>query len=255
MDATKSDSWFRQEKAHASITRLWEPHVHPFFRANIWLVEGRDADLVVDFGMGLSPLVPALLRDRAKPLFAVATHFHADHVGALHEFGDRRGHRLEAEGFAHMDDGLTLAHLFRGIDEPVARLPGPDWRPETFALKKAPLTSFLDEGSQVSLGDFRFEVLHLPGHSPGSIGLWESGRRLLISGDAIYSGSLVDDLPGSNIEHYLQTMDRLAGLDVDVVYPGHNEPISGDEMRAIAAGYVRTKRGVLPGAQTSSSAS
>lgn len=243
MDATKSDSWFRREKAHSSITRFWEPHVHPFFRANIWLVEGRDADLVVDFGMGLSPLEPALTRDRAKPLLAVATHCHADHVGAFHEFGDRRGHRLEAEGFAGMDDGLTLAHLFRAIDEPVARLPGPSWRLETFALKKAPLTSFLDEGSEVSLGDFRFEVLHLPGHSPGSIGLWDARRRLLISGDAIYSGTLVDDLPGSNIEDYLQTMERLAGLDVDVVYPGHNEPISGDAMRTIAAGYVRTRQG------------
>jgi len=243
MDETKSDSWFRREKAQAAITRLWEPHVHRFFRANIWLVEGRDADLVVDFGMGLSPLEPALTRDGAKPLLAVATHVHADHVGALHEFSDRRGHRLEAEGFAHMDDGLTLAHLFRELDEPVTRLPGPGWRPEAFALKMAPLTSFLDEGTEVSLGDFRFEVLHLPGHSPGSIGLWDAKRRILFSGDAIYSGTLVDNLPGSNIEDYLQTMARLAGLDVDIVYPGHNEPISGDEMRMIAAGYLRTKRG------------
>ena len=51
----------------------------------------------------------------------------------------------------------------------------------------------------VDIGNRHFEVLHLPGHSPGSIGLWEEASGTLFSGDAVYDGPLLDELPTSNI--------------------------------------------------------
>jgi glyoxylase-like metal-dependent hydrolase (beta-lactamase superfamily II) len=51
----------------------------------------------------------------------------------------------------------------------------------------------------IDLCDRVFEVLHLPGHSPGSIGLWERQTGTLFSGDAIYDGPLLDELRDSNI--------------------------------------------------------
>ena len=66
------------------------------------------------------------------------------------------------------------------------------------------------EGDVVETGDREFEVLHLPGHSPGSIALWERSSGSLFSGDAIYDGVIVDNLPGSDVEIYRETMNWLA---------------------------------------------
>ncbi|PJR09680.1 hypothetical protein [Sinorhizobium meliloti] len=53
---TAPSNWFEREAISPKIYRVWEPHVHPFFRANIFHIVGRDADLVIDFGMGIHSL-------------------------------------------------------------------------------------------------------------------------------------------------------------------------------------------------------
>ena len=80
---------------------------------------------------------------------------------------------------------------------------------ESYCVLPAPATRTVEEGDVIDLGDRRFEVLHLPGHSPGSIGLWEAESGVLFSGDAIYDGPLLDELPGSDIPIYVATMKRL----------------------------------------------
>lgn len=238
MDTCLDGRWFQRESVYPAVTRIFEPHVHRFFRANIWLIEGRDADLIVDFGMGLVPLRPSLGRRPGKPIIALATHVHVDHVGSFHEFEERLGHRAEAGSFAAMPDEKTLIDMFRDLPHPVAKLPSANWNPRDYRLSKAALTRVVDEGDRIELGDFSFEVLHLPGHSPGSIGLLEPDRKILFSGDAVYSGQLVDDIPGADIEQYRETMNGLSCLDVNLVFGGHNQPISGDEMRLIAKNYL-----------------
>src|SRR5690606_9654990 len=83
---------------------------------------------------------------------------------------------------------------------------------ETFRQKPAKVTRLIEEGDLVSTGDRRFEVLHLPGHSPGSIGLWETASGTLFSGDALYDGPLLDEMPESDIPAYVKTMERLMEL-------------------------------------------
>jgi glyoxylase-like metal-dependent hydrolase (beta-lactamase superfamily II) len=99
----------------------------------------------------------------------------------------------------------------------------------------------VDEGDVIDVGDRRFEVLHLPGHSPGSIGLWEAKTGILFSGDAIYDGPLLDELPGSDIATYVATMKRLRDLPVAVVHAGHDPSFGRDRLRALCDGYL-TKR-------------
>jgi glyoxylase-like metal-dependent hydrolase (beta-lactamase superfamily II) len=238
MNTSSGRSWFQHENVYPGITRIWEPHVHQFFRANIWLVEGREADLIVDFGMGLMPLRRSLSLRQGKPVIALATHVHVDHVGSFHEFEERLGHWTEADAFASMPDERTLIDMFRDLPDPVAKLPSQIWIPKNYNLSKAALTRVLYEGDRIELGNFSFEVLHLPGHSPGSIGLLEPSRKILFSGDAVYAGKLVDDVPGADIGQYMKTMNRLSCLDVGVVFAGHNAPISGEEMRLIAKRYI-----------------
>jgi glyoxylase-like metal-dependent hydrolase (beta-lactamase superfamily II) len=97
----------------------------------------------------------------------------------------------------------------------------------------------------VDTGDRRFSVLHLPGHSPGSIALLDEANGEFFAGDAIYQGGLVDDIPGADVAVYMETMRRLSGLDVGIVHAGHGPSIGGATMRAIALGYIadRQRRG------------
>jgi len=241
MSLPMETEWFRQTTLRPGIIQITEPHVHPYFRANMWLVEGRESDLLVDFGMGLSPLTPTLRRDAVKPLVAVATHAHVDHVGAFHEFEHRIGPARSAESFNDLPDDITLAHLFRGLADPLMVLPHNGWQVLSYRPRPAPLTLRVGEGDVIEAADRRFTVLELPGHSPDSIALFEEKTGILIAGDAIYSGTLVDDLPGSDPLTYVDTMRRLAELPVDMVLPGHNAPLNRAIMREIAERYIRCK--------------
>ena len=113
----------------------------------------------------------------------------------------------------------------------VDAVPSPGFDPCTFRPERAAPTHFVQGGDEIDLGDRRFTVVDLPGHTPGSIGLVDHEERALISGDAVYDGGLIDTLPESDIETYLRTMDALRRLDVDVVYPGHGRPFDRARLR------------------------
>lgn len=232
--------WFTIEQIAPGVLRITEPHVHEFFRANLYWIEGRDLDIMLDFGMGLSSLRSVLPR-RGRPVLAVATHAHVDHVGSFHEFEDRAGHPLEADIFVEMDDAGTFASWFAGMPDALSQLPSPGFDPRTCALKPAPLTRLLVEGDVIDTGDRRFSVLHLPGHSPGSIALLDEVNGEFFAGDAIYDGGLVDDIAGADIRTYVETMRRIAELEVRIVHGGHGESFDQARMREIARAYIDAK--------------
>ncbi|QOF74308.1 MBL fold metallo-hydrolase [Aminobacter sp. SR38] len=222
---------------------LSEPFVTDYCRANMWLVRGRDLDMLVDTGMGICALAPEIDITPGKPLLAVATHVHLDHVGSLHEFAWRAGPSVEAEFFATMPDEATYANMFRNFPGAVSELPWPGWSSADYAIVPAPLDRLLDEGDVIELGDRSFTVLHLPGHSPGSIGLFDCHDGTLFSGDAIHGGLLVDDMPDSDRTAYCATMRRLIDLPVCIAHGGHADSIDGTRMREIAMEYLRRNGG------------
>lgn len=234
-------NWFSKDVISDRLTRIYEPHVHKFFQASMFHVVGKDADLVIDFGMGLDDLRSALAIRSGKPVLAVATHVHVDHVGSFHEFETRLGHAAEAEAFARMPDADTLADYFRKQPYALTALAPSGMTPEVYKIAPAPLTRILNENDVIDIGDACYTVLHLPGHSPGSIGLLEQRTGEFFSGDSIYEGGLVDDLPGCNIEAYKVTMTRLSELDVDIVHGGHGLMFGKDRLHEIAARYLASK--------------
>jgi glyoxylase-like metal-dependent hydrolase (beta-lactamase superfamily II) len=247
-----ADRWFERKRVDGDITLLWEPHVDPLIRCNIWHVRGRDCDLLVDTGLGVASLRDAARDLFEKPVTAVATHIHYDHVGSLHEFETRVIHRAEAAQMADYTEfaALELGDLPDDLLEPIAEAgyelpdvlicaaPDADFDPATYRITSTRATRSVDEGDVVDLGDRRFEVLHLPGHSPGSIGLWEASTGTLFSGDAVYDGPLIDVLPESDITAYVRTMKRLRELPATVVHAGHDPSFGRARLRELVDAYL-----------------
>jgi len=232
-------TWYSSSVVEPGLTLVSEPAVHDYFRANVYVLRGRDRDLVVDTGMGLVALRPALALSSGKPVIAVATHIHLDHVGGMHEFEERAGPAMSATGFSTMPDALTYADMFRGFPEAVARAPRAGWSSMDYRLAPAPLGQALVAGDVVDLGCRRFTVLALPGHSPDSIGLFDEADGLLFSGDAIYPGGLIDDLPDSNRKAYRETMRLILSLPIRLACGGHGDVMHAGMVRAIAEDYLQ----------------
>ena len=257
-----AERWFELRRVDNDITLIFEPHVVPFLRCNIWHVRGRDRDLMIDTGLGVASLREFAKDILARPVTAVATHVHIDHIGNHHEFEQCLVHSSEAEGLKCPVGEYTLAgpgfdptNIATLLVPPIigyevggpmlTALPTADYNMRSFRIRPAPVTRIVEEGDTVDLGDRSFEVLHLPGHSPGSIGLWESRTQILFSGDAIYDGPLLDTLHHSNVADYVRTMLRLRELPARIVHAGHEPSFGRERLIALADAYLEEaeKRG------------
>jgi glyoxylase-like metal-dependent hydrolase (beta-lactamase superfamily II) len=254
-----AEAWFSTHRLDDGITLITEPHVDPFIRANIYHVRGRNADLVIDTGIGIASLDAVLngLTDHSKPVIAVATHAHYDHIGGMHEFSERLIHPNESALLAGASQfaGLFARDLpkeWRAQTEAVHHtlpdlfidaLPWPNYDPKTYLLTPSQATRLVVEGDIISLGDRDFRVLHTPGHSAGGICLHDLEAQILFSGDTIYDSSLLDALPGADVGEYRESVRRLRSLsNVRIVYPGHDPYFDGKRLVELCDGYLRLRR-------------
>ena len=120
----------------------------------------------------------------------------------------------------------------------ITALPDAGYDMAGFATRDSKVTESVDEGDVVDIGNRHFEVLHLPGHSPGSIGLWEKATATLFSGDAIYDGPLLDEIDGAHIPTYVRTMKRLRELPVEIVHAGHDPSFGRARLVELCNAYL-----------------
>ena len=256
MELQIAERWFQRKTLDDDITLLWEPHVIPLMRCNIWHVRGRDRDLMIDSGMGYASLRDATRDLIDKPITAVATHCHSDHIGGHHEFDSCLAHKAEAQTLRqpnleeNLYDGRFSPGLLRALAAAdyappadgrlITALPYAGFTAEAYRLRPAQLVEEVEDGSAVDTGDRHFEVLHLPGHSPGSIGLWEARTGILFSGDCIYDGALLDRLDHSNREAYRASLERLRNLPVRVVHAGHEGSFGRERLLQLIDSYLAT---------------
>ncbi len=240
MDRASPEDWYRIRPQSDGITFIDEPFIHEFYRCNIWHVRGRDRDMLVDSGMGVVSLREWVPLVSERPLTAVASHTHFDHIGCHHEFEDRAVHRAEADILSEPTRQATLADPYV-TDEIFDRLPPLPYASATYSLTSAPASRLLDDGDIVDLGDRHFEVIHTPGHSPGGIALWEARTGILFSGDIVYDGPLIEDTYHSDATDYFRSMARLLELPVRVVHGGHFPSYGGDRHREIIRKWLEDR--------------
>ncbi len=260
------EKWYETRSCGDGVTLFYEPHVHDWLRPNIWHIRGRDKNILFDSGMGIVPLHDELSEHLEKDILAIASHTHFDHIGGHYEFENRACHPSEAFVLETPNNDNTLANNFLDRDQFPALgyseedltvmnhpniwlsgLPKAGYNVQTeYAVRPAPPTLLLDEGDVVDLGDRMFQVLHLPGHSPSSIALFEDATGIFLTGDAILNttrgGPLLDSYDHSDPELYVKTMLRIREMPVSVVHGGHCESMGRDRMVEIADIYIESKK-------------
>ena len=166
--------------------------------------------VVIDPGGDLPEIERAIADAKVTVDKIWLTHGHVDHVGAAAELKARLNVAIEGP---HRADLFLLQHVAE-----TARAYG--------ILNAANVTPdrWLDDGDQVEVGELSFDVLHCPGHSPGSIVFFNAAERLAIVGDVLFAGSIGrTDLPGGDHRQLLTSIaDKLLPLGDDVaVISGH----------------------------------
>jgi glyoxylase-like metal-dependent hydrolase (beta-lactamase superfamily II) len=236
----KPEDWYETLRLGDGVTLIHEPWIKPFFRCNIWHVRGRDRDLMVDSGLGHVSLRKHVALVAERPLLAVASHTHFDHIGCHHEFVDRAVHSAEAAILADPRNEWTLADRY-ATDEMFDR-PPEGWDAARYRIPAAPVQRILSDGDVIDLGDRAFEVIHTPGHSPGGIGLFERATGIFLSGDVVYDGPLIEDTYHSNTADYIASMERLANLPVSIVHGGHFPSFGPVRLAQLIGDYLDGKR-------------
>jgi glyoxylase-like metal-dependent hydrolase (beta-lactamase superfamily II) len=237
-------SWFYTQRIRDDLYLITEPHYYWYNRANLWLIKGQTQDLLIDTGLGVSSLRQYIASLIDKPLLAIASHIHFDHAGGMYEFDRCAIHAAEAEALSNGDNYEALCTPEQGWvkAEHFDLLPHAEFTVETYTLHGVEPTEILQEGDVLDLGNRALEVLHLPGHSPGCIALYESQSQDLFSGDVIYDGELLDELHCSDIPTYIATYERLQKLAVETVYPGHYRIFGREVYHQIMQEYLAQRR-------------
>jgi glyoxylase-like metal-dependent hydrolase (beta-lactamase superfamily II) len=239
MQIATPETWYESRGVGDGVTWIFEPHIKEYYRCNIWHVRGRDRDLLIDSGMGVVGLREQIPLFSGRPTLAVASHTHFDHIGTHHEFAERAVHPEEADILAHPTRANTVADKYVNDDSIFTQLPPGDWNARRYDILPAPPTQLLPDGSVIDTGDRSFEVFHLPGHSPGSISLYEKASGILFAGDVVYDGPLAyDEHNAAEMRQYVASMKRLLDLPVRVVHGGHYPSFGQDRMRVIIRAFL-----------------
>ncbi|MGE7601233.1 MBL fold metallo-hydrolase [Peribacillus sp. NPDC097675] len=180
-------------------------------QTNCYIVSKGEKCLIIDPGEEPQKIIQYIQTKKFKPLAILLTHAHFDHIGAL----DAIREHYEIPAYIHEREAKWLLDPALNGSQ--------NWFPEN-PMRMKPADHILASEQELTIGDFTFEVLETPGHSPGSISYYAKEERLLFSGDVLFQGSVGrTDLIGGSESVLLKSIDtKLLPLSDDtIVFPGH----------------------------------
>jgi glyoxylase-like metal-dependent hydrolase (beta-lactamase superfamily II) len=186
---------------------------------NCWIYSTGDGTAaVIDPGEEADVIISALKKLSLVPKYILLSHGHFDHICAVPELTKEFAgssqiavHKLDAEYLGH---GAYDVHK-----KSIKAAMGTDSFLDAFWSEMPSADILLDEGSSIG----PFTVLHLPGHTPGSIAFWDKNEGVLFTGDTLFAGGYGrTDLPGGNDKELASSLRRLFSMDAGIkVFPGH----------------------------------
>ena len=219
----------------------------PLKYLNSYVIRTAERNLIIDTGLNRKECLDAMLNGLKKLGVELAqsdifiTHLHADHFGLVAKlvtdssdilFSRPEKELMESwEGFDSMvgyagGNGFPANELKAALDKHPGNKYGTDWIPE---LK------VLEDGDAIDVGDYHFKCVATPGHTMGHICLYEPAKKVLVAGDHI----LIDITPNiqcwsdtqNPLKHYIESLDKVSKLDIDLVLPGHRRLIEDHHAR------------------------
>jgi glyoxylase-like metal-dependent hydrolase (beta-lactamase superfamily II) len=193
---------------------LGDSHSHDLSMVDVGLLGKGEWKLNQIEGAGIEPT------DIKRIIF---THTHFDHIGCIKEI--IRGlpdveiwvHQIEGDYLERGDERIVHGNeMFAGLMRSQYGIRDGFYQ---FSIHRK-----LSEGEVLEIGGLRWEVLHIPGHSAGGIGLYNSENKVVIPGDTVYADYNIGrfDLYGAEGNQLRRSLERLAQLDAEVLLPGHN---------------------------------
>jgi hydroxyacylglutathione hydrolase len=201
-ELAENEEWFDDYYTVATLGdglfAIGEPRVSgPVFS---YLIIGETRALLFDTGMPLRNMLPVVQSLTDKPVTALASHLHFDHVGNNQRF----------ENVAMLDTEQTRAQIEDGWFTPTSnQFLG---HPEGHEILRWQVSELLPEGTVIDLGARKLTLIRTPGHTDQSVSLWDPVRAQLFTGDYIYEGALYAFLPNSSLQDYMDTAIKLVDL-------------------------------------------
>ncbi len=217
------DNWFEIHRIDNYLYTIRErlDLIEPRFLTkyiNNYLIIGEHTAALIDTGTGIhkiSAIINKLIADRQ--LIIINTHNHFDHVLSNHEFSEVYIHKLD---YREIADIIDVSYLEDREIESYARF--------NYKIPNCKIMNILEGGEIFDLGNITIEILHTPGHTPGSICLLSSENHLF-TGDVIHYGSMY--LP-HNYENYDKLLVELKSKigNKTRLFPGHENYNVGIEL-------------------------
>jgi len=212
---------------------LGESHSHDLSMVDVGLI-GRGEEKLEQIersGMGLKDIKRIIL-----------THTHFDHIGCIKEI---MAGLTDVEVWVH---GIEAGYLERG-DERIVH--GNEMFASFIRSQYGVKDGFyqlsvhrkLSEGDVLEIGGLKWEVLHLPGHSAGEIGLYSDTEKIIIPGDTVYADYNIGrfDLYSADGGQLRKSLERLGQLEAEVLLPGHNRILKEGARESIRDTLARWK--------------
>jgi hydroxyacylglutathione hydrolase len=181
------------------------------FMVNTYMVydEKTMKGFMIDPGSDIDPLLKHCDDNKIAIEAIIATHTHIDHIAGVKNVQTRYGIPFYcSEKEKEFIKNVAIQARMFGVKDPGQPV----------------VDTLLGDSGTITLSGFEIALLHTPGHSPGSLSLYNRANSIVFSGDALFSMSIGrTDLPGGNYQELIQSIEeKLFTLpDETTVYPGH----------------------------------
>jgi glyoxylase-like metal-dependent hydrolase (beta-lactamase superfamily II) len=233
-----NSEWFELYQVAPGVTAIYEPH--QWQEVISYLIEGENNALLFDTGNGIGDLASVVDHLTDKPVSVLNSHSHYDHVGSNYAFDKIYGmdtpftHTRE-KGIANKDIAIEVSAqaLCRPLPLGVSE--------KSHKGRPYQVTDFVHHGSVIDLGKRQLEIIHVPGHTPDAIVLFDREAGLMWTGDTFYAGPIWLYAPETDLAAYAQSLHYLVGQvpNLKALLPAHNTPwVAAQILLRVQAGFA-----------------